>query len=107
MIKFVNLTPTKVNIFGKDKKLILSVEPENVSANCTQKKVICGYVGEIPVYRVVFGQVFSVPMPKENTIYIVSHDVAITAKRPDVYCLGSEIRDKQGYMIGYEGISTY
>lgn len=90
----------------KIKKLILSVEPENVSANCTQKKVICGYVGEVPVYRTVFEQVFDIPMPKENTIYIVSHDVANAMKRPDVYCLGSEIRDKQGYMIGYEGLST-
>lgn len=106
MIKFVNLTPQKVNIYGKDKKFILSVKPENVSANCTQKKVICGYIGEVPVYRVVFGQVFSVPMPKENTIYIVSQDVANAVKRPDVYCLGEEIRDKQGYVIGYEGLST-
>lgn len=90
----------------KIKNLILSVKPENVSANCTQKKVICGYVGEVPVYRTVFEQVFDIPMPKENTIYIVSHDVANAVKRPDVYCLGSEIRDKQGYMIGYEGLST-
>ena len=105
MMKFVNLTPQKVNIYGKDKKLLLSVEPENVSANCTQKKVICGYVGEVPVYHTVFGQVFDVPMPKENTIYIVSQDVANAVKRSDVYCLGSEIRDKQGYMIGYEGLS--
>lgn len=67
-------------------------------------KIIMSWKGEN--IHVVFGQVFSVPMPKENTIYIVSQDVANAVKRPDVYCLGEEIRDKQGYVIGYEGLST-
>lgn len=105
-MKLVNLTPHKINIYGEDKKLILSVGPENVSAQCSQKKEICGYVGEIPVYRMSFGPVFDIPVPKKDTVYIVSSSVAAAAvERVDVYCPGSAVRDEKGRVIGCIGLS--
>lgn len=108
MTKFVNLTADKINIYGKDRKLLLSIEPELVPANCNQIREICGYVGEIPVYHTKYWQV-DIPLPKENTVYIVNDSVANavanTMQRADVYCPGHEIRDKDDHLIGYEGLS--
>ena len=58
-MKLINLTPHKINIYGENKKLILSIKPENVPARCAQKKKIYGYVGEIPVYCMTFGEIES------------------------------------------------
>lgn len=104
MTKFVNLTADKINIYGKDRKLLLSIEPENVPAKCYNEREICGYVGEIPVYHVKYWQVLDIPLPKENTVYIVDEEVAKAVQRADVYYLGREIYDKNDHLIGYEGL---
>ena len=104
-MKLINLTPHKINIYGENKKLILSVEPENIPARCAQKKKIYGHVEEVPVYCMIFGEIENLPAPKEDTIYIVSRLVATAAGRNDVMCPGEAVRDEEGRVIGCIGLS--
>ena len=104
-MNIVNLTGIKINIYGEDKKFIMTLNPDELPAQCTQKREVCGYVGDIPIYRINYGNTFDVPLPQEDTIYIVSESVARAVKRPDTFCVGTEVRDKNGRVIGYNGLS--
>lgn len=63
-------------------------------------------IGDVPVFRITYGQVVDLPEPAEGTIYIVSSITAhACAGRNDVYVPGGSVRDADGKIIGCVGLA--
>lgn len=100
-MKIINLTPHEINIEGQ--KAILS----SGIARCKEIINIVDNFDGIDIIEKNFGEVYDLPAPEENTIYIVSIIVAsaLKGKRNDVYIPGEIIRNDIGQIIGCKNIA--
>lgn len=104
-MNLINLTPHAISIYADGKTMLVTVEPTAPAARCAQRSEVCGYAGEIPIYRMEFGEVENLPEPVEGTVYIVSRLVATAVNRADVFCPGAAVRDEAGRVVGCVGLS--
>lgn len=102
----VNLTPHDINFVGDDGTIITTIEPSGALARVTAKTVTTGKVEVgvgvcIPVTETDYGEVFGLPAPRENTIYVTSSLVAQRCRdRDDVFIPNESVRDSAGRIIG-------
>jgi hypothetical protein len=103
MCKFVNLTPHEVNING------VSFPPSGQIARAAEKRKLSHYVSDnIPVNRVLLGDISGVPAPQEGTYYIVSRIVAEAMRfRNDLLVPDDLIRDNSGRVIGAKAFACF
>jgi hypothetical protein len=102
-----NLTPHIVNIFDEEGELIVSVQPEIVSARVKTSRESLGKNGNIPIFKNNYSDVEGLPEPLEDTIFVVSAKVAERAKRDDVMYPGELIRDASGQPVGCIGLTAH
>ena len=102
----INLTPHQINFYDEDgENLLMSVEASGEVARVKQESILLGGLeveGNIfKVFTNHFSEVYGLPAPKEDTIYIVSNLVAQRCKdRDDVYIVNGTVRDESGRIIG-------
>jgi len=110
-MKIVNLTPHELNLMpeGPDGPTI-TIPPSGIVARCftTRERVDTITVNgiSVPVNQTRFWEVFDLPEPQPDTIYIVSALVAQAAPdRPDVFIVDDTVRDDQGRIIGARALA--
>jgi len=108
-MKFVNLTPHEITVFDSTGNVILRIPPSGQIARVSVTSTIVCKVGDIPVRKVIYGDVEGLPEPKDDTVYIVSTVVLLALKekgiiREDVVAPDtnpdSAVRDDTGRIIG-------
>jgi hypothetical protein len=122
-VRIINLTPHQLNIYdpsGKTVILSLPPPPEGTPIpRVSTKAEIVGTVNtdgvEIPIRKIVYGDVENLPEEKEDTIYIVSTFVTLALKekgikRADLLSPDtnpdSVVRDKDGRVLGVRYLQT-
>lgn len=105
-IKFVNLCPKHdiVILLEDGEKLV--VPPSGIVARCTSSEVVVRTMGRVQGKTMEFGEVYDLPAPEENTIYIASRLVADRVKRADVTAPGKQILFENGSRA-CEGLSVF
>lgn len=85
-MNFVNLTPHVVNVVDNDGNTVLSVVPSGTVARVNAQTTVVSNIGGVDVVRTTFGDVDGLPVPQDDTVYIVSTLVlqALNGTRTDV-----------------------
>jgi hypothetical protein len=121
-VKLVNLTPHELNVYNSEGKVILSLPPPPEGTPIPRVSIKSEVVGtinidgvEVPIRKVVYGDVENLPQPEEDTIYVVSTFVILALKekgieRKDLLSPDtnpdSVIRDKDGRVLGVKYLQT-
>ena len=125
--KIVNLTPHLFNLIDKNDKVILELPACETPARASeqreqidmitydisyQRKKMDAHDDEnyvtmdIPVNKVIYGNVENLPAPEKDTIYIVSRIVAEACpNRNDLYIPNNLVRDEKGRIIGCRALT--
>ena len=108
MSKLVNLTPHTVTIV-KDGVPVLDV-PSTGLARCKTSRVQVRTLEvdgiKIPVNKTVFGEVYGLPAPEEDTVFIVSRPVInALPDREDLVSPDDTIRDDKGVIVGAKAVA--
>lgn len=100
MVNFVNLTPHTINLCGKE---IVS----SGLARCQTLEREIVVIDGIRVNQRTFGEVYGLPEPQPDTIYIVSAIVAqaLNGSRDDVFIVDETIRDENGKICGCNALA--
>jgi hypothetical protein len=120
-VKLVNLTSHELNVYNSEGKVILSIPPpkDTPIPRVSIKSEVVGTIDvdgvEVPIRRVVYGDVENLPPPEEGTIYVVSTFITLALrdkgiKREDLLSpdtnTDSVIRDKDGRVLGVKYLQT-
>lgn len=100
MIKFINLTLHTINLCGKE-------IGSTGLARCDSVVEKIGEIDGIKLNRRSFGEVYGLPEPKADTIYIVSAIVAqaLAGSREDVFVVDETVRDENGKICGCNALA--
>ena len=102
----MNCTPHAINIMDSEGKEILTLEPSGICPRCSVERKKVGNINGIPINKSVFGDVYDLPSPQPDTIYIVSRVVAEAARREDLYIVDNAVRDENGRIIGCRALAS-
>ena len=110
IMKIINLTPHTITFFDGTGKKVLTVEPSGQVARCVTSRVQVDTITvngiSVPVNQTRFWEVFDLPDPQPDTIYIVSAIVAqAVPDRKDVFIVDDAVRDDQGRIIGVRALA--
>jgi hypothetical protein len=108
MSTLVNLTPHEIALVRGETRLV--VPPSGTvarAATIRQQVAVLDVDGvDVPVNRVVFGQVENLPGPTEGVWYIVSSIVAqALPERQDLLVPDDTVRDESGRIIGARALA--
>ena len=110
-MKIMNLTPHDLNLMptGPDGPVVPK-HRSAIVARCTVDRVQVTNVTvdgiSVPVNQTRFGEVFALPDPQPDTIFVVSALVAqAVPERQDVFIVEDAIRDAQGRIIGARALA--
>ena len=105
-MKFVNLTPHKLNIHNGDGSIV-TIKPSGKVARVEVEYERVGQAGNIDLYKAKYGEVDGLPVKLDNVYYIVSGMVkAAIPDNEDVLSPGELIRDEDGKPIGCRGLKV-
>ena len=97
----INLTPHAITFIGTDNMVTRVVEPSDTLARVKATTITVGEIDGIPVTGTSYGEVEGLPLPQDDTIYIVSSLVAQRVpERLDVFIPNESVRDDKGRIIG-------
>ena len=102
----VNCTPHAINVMDSEGKEILTLEPSGICPRCSVERKKVGDINGIPINKSVFGDVYDLPSPQPDTIYIVSRLVAEATRREDLYIVDDAVRDENGRIIGCRALAS-
>jgi hypothetical protein len=122
-MRLVNLTPHQLNIYSLDGyAVIISIPPPPRGTpipRVSTRAEIVGVVSldgfQIPVRRIMYGDIENLPPPEKNTIYVVSTLVTLALREKGVERRDllspdtnddSVIRDKDGRVLGVKYLQT-
>lgn len=86
-------------------EVIATIEPSGFLPRVNMSDALVGYLENIPLHEVKYGEIENLPKPQEDTFYIVSGLVASAALkigRNDILAPGGLVRDKNnlGVVLG-------
>ena len=102
----INCTPHAINVMDSEGKEILTLEPSGICPRCSVERKKVGDINGIPINKSVFGDVYDLPSPQPDTIYIVSRLVAEATRREDLYIVDDAVRDENGRIIGCRALAS-
>ena len=97
-INFINLTPHPINIIG----IGIIISSGNI-ARVTTVETLIGDINDIPIMSRAFMDVQGIPVPVEDTLFIVSSIVLSATDRIDTVAPDTgttAIRDGKGHITG-------
>jgi hypothetical protein len=94
-MQIINLTPHKIILCG------VEYPASGVVARVAMTRVKVGSVGEVPLFKTVFGQVVGLPPAEECKFFLVSAIVrSAVPQRTDVGSPADLVRDAAGQVVG-------
>jgi len=111
-MNIVNLTPHALNLMPAGPTgPVVTIPPSGQVARCFTTRVQVDTITvngiSVPVNQTRFWEVFDLPDPQPDTIYIVS---AVGARavpnRRDVFIVDDAVRDEQGRIIGARALGN-
>ena len=101
-MEFVNLTPHDVVIVDfETREIKRTFKASGNLARVTTSTEVVGNIDGIDITETRFSEVYGLPEPQDNKIFIVSLAVAQRAiGRNDVLVPNGSVRDEQGRIIG-------
>ncbi len=103
-MKIINLTPHAINIILDGDTISI---PSSGVARAKSSTEQIGSIGDIPVYRTVYGETCGIPEPQAGVVYIVSSLAAQGCKdRSDIYVPSDPVRGDDGNIIGCRGLAV-
>ena len=92
---------SKSRCYHGEPKVRLVIEPSGVVPRCTQEEAMVASMHGVPVYRMKFGAVESLPPRMAGAVYIVSSLVAQACpERDDLLIPAHMVRDSEGKVVG-------
>ena len=105
-MQFVNLTPHVINVVRTDGS-ILSIPASGKVARCEEQRKLTNTHDGIEYFDVRYGNVYDLPEPEFEMVYIVSMAVRVAVPfRFDVVSPGELVRDDAGKPIGCKGFAV-
>jgi len=110
-LNIVNLTPHALNLMPAGPTgTVVTIPPSGLVARCAVDRVQVDTVTvdgiSVPVNQTRFGEVFNLPDPQPDTIFVVSALVAqAVPDRQDVFIVDDAVRDDQGRIIGARALA--
>ena len=110
-MKIINLTPHDLNLMPKGPDgPVVTIPRSGIVARCTVDRVQVNDITvdgiSVPVNQTRFGEVFDLPDPQPDTIFVVSALVAqAVPERQDVFIVDDAVRDDQGRIIGARALA--
>jgi len=102
-MKFINLTPHRLNIQREDGSF-LEIPPSGEVARVSSTISCVDIIDGIPLHETSYGEVEGLPPTKLGIVLIVSGMVESIVQRIDVYSPGELIRDDNGRPVGCRGL---
>ena len=110
MSNFINCTPHPLNICNEDGNTVLAIPAPPTGTPLPRVSVVLKnieYIGVIPLFKAVVGEVIDLPDEEENVFLIVSSMLQAAApQRKDLLSPGELIRDENRQPIGCKGLKT-
>lgn len=105
-VEVVNLTPHAVNLCDEDGNIFATYPASGTVARCEKSQVQVGTLNGTPIFSVKMGEVYDLPEPRDNTVFIVSRITAdAVPERTDVFCTNGLVRDDDGQPVGCTSFS--
>jgi hypothetical protein len=101
---YKNLTMHEIHIVPAGLRIPAPPSATSHPARVNMSEVV-EYKGNVKFTRVEYGEIFGLPEPVNNTLYIVSAVVlnALNGSRSDCVAVSNTIRDQNGTVIGAHG----
>jgi hypothetical protein len=108
-----NLTPHQLNFVGPDNNTYMTLDPDpRGAARCdvtrrTVGEAVIDQQTSVPINSIAYGDVYGLPDPADNTLYVVSLPVAQALRnlRDDIMVVDELCRDTAGRIIGARALS--
>jgi hypothetical protein len=98
-VKLENFTPHSINLMVEGKEPV--VYPSMGVARVSETREVIGYINNVPVETVKYGQVVGLPSPQDGIYYIVSALVMTAATdRHDLIAPANLVRDAEQKVVG-------
>ena len=103
--EFINLTPHDIHIMGYDDEEIENITASGTIARVAIEEVSLYYISGVQIKLQIPQQPIDVPLPRNNTFYIVSTLVRLALpKRIDLLSPGDMVRDEKGRILGCKSL---
>lgn len=104
-----NLTPHDVVLLDNAGEVIRTFKSEGV-ARAKQETVECGFIEDVRIVRMSFGEPVGLPAVEEGQYYIVSAMTVASAKQYgrsvcDLLLTADAVRDESGRIIGCKALA--
>lgn len=114
-MQIINCTPHTINLlhveglqwdskarcYHGEPRIRLTIEPSGVVPRCAQTEEMTDVLNGVPIYRMKFGTVESLPPRMAGAFYIVSSLVAQACpERDDLLIPAHMVRDENGKVVG-------
>jgi len=106
-VRLINLTPDPVCIFDEDGQLVEEVLPSGHLAYVEEESTELPSLEGLPMRRVIRGQIIGLLKAEPGVLQIVPTMVFHLARRVDVVAPGPVLRDSNGRVRGYLGLTAH
>ena len=105
MNKILNLTPHPINIIGKNREEIVTIEPSGAPIRLKTNTIPAGNHAGINLTKTVFGEPEGLPEQKDDKLIIVSQLIkSALPARTDLVVPAEVVRDKKGRILGCKSL---
>ena len=107
-MKIINATPHTLNIINKNGETV-SIVSSGIVPRVEEREISCEILGDFKLITLSVGEVYGLPPVEAGKFYVVSRPVAsaLVGERNDILVPGSFIRDKDGNIIGCNGLAQF
>jgi hypothetical protein len=105
-VRLINLTPDPVSLFDADGNLLEEVLPSGHIAYIEEESTELPNLNGMPMRRVIRGQIIGLLKPEPGVLQIVPTMIFHLARRVDVVAPGPVLRDSDGRVRGYLGLTA-
>ena len=106
-MRLINLTPDPVLLFDADGNLLEEVLPSGHLAYVEEESTELPSLEGLPMRRVIRGKIIGLLKPAPGVLQIVPMMVFHLARRVDVVAPGPVLRDSDGRVRGYLGLTAH
>lgn len=110
-VEFDNRTPHELRIYNMDKTEVVAVVPSSGTVRVSETlDVVSDYKDEVPLVEIIRdpNKLEGLPHQVPGRYIIVSdlvYQAAMPLRRTDILRPGPAVRDSEGRIIGYQGVS--